>query len=91
MQFAGWCFIVSLLAELGGVGLIVCEALRMRSLLAKWEQRNPKRNPGGSWRQVLIMNRVMRLLFTARIRVTGAVALLLVGIIAGTVGNFASM
>lgn len=91
MPFAGWCFLVGLVAELGGVALIVCEALRMNALMKSWEKRNPRRNPGGSHRQVLVMNFVMKTLFRARIRVTTAVTLLVVGIVAGTIGNFASM
>jgi hypothetical protein len=91
VEFAGYCFIVALAAELGGVALIVCEAVRMRRLLDRWNRLNPRNNAGGSHRQIMLVNRVMQILFTARIRVTTAVALLTIGIVAGTVGNFASL
>ena len=89
--FAGWCLVVAAAAELGGVGRIIAEAVRMSVLMDRWNQRNPKHNPGGSYRQLLIVNKVMQILITARFRVAGAVALLIVGIAAGTVGNFASL
>ena len=91
MPFAGWCFLVAAAAELGGVGLIVAEAFRMRHLMRRWQEFNPRRNPGGSYRQVLIVNKVMQILITARFRVAWAVALLVVGILAGTIGNFVSL
>jgi hypothetical protein len=78
MPFAGWCFLVALFAELGGVALIVSEAIR-------------KRNAAGSYRQIAIVNKVMQILISARYRVAWAVALLVPGIAAGTVGNFASL
>jgi hypothetical protein len=91
MPFAGWCFLVAAAAELDGVVLIVAEAFRMKHLMRRWREFNPKRHPGGSYRQVLIVSKVMQILITARFRVAGAVALLVVGILAGTVGNFASL
>jgi hypothetical protein len=91
LPFAGWCFVVAFVAEVGGVGLIIAEAIRMRRLMQRWHDFNPKRNAAGSYRQITIVNKVMQILITARYRVAGAVGLLLVGIAAGTLGNFASL
>src|SRR4051812_28500399 len=41
MPLAGWCFLVALFAELGGVALIVMEAIRMRHLMRRWHEFNP--------------------------------------------------
>ena len=84
VQLAGWFFVVALLAELGGVALIVCEAIRIRRLSKRRQQANPNRNAAGSHSQVILVNKVVQILFTARIRVTGAVALLVIGIGFGT-------
>ena len=91
MSLAGWCFLVALFAELGGVGLVVAEAIRMQHLMRRWHEFNPKGNAAGSYRQIAIVNKVMQILISARYRVTWAVALLVVGIAAGTIGNFASL
>jgi hypothetical protein len=91
MSFAGWCFIVALLAELGGVALIVSEAIRMRHLMKRWQEFNPKRNAAGSYRQGAMVNKVMQILISARYRVAWAVVLLTLGVAAGTAGNFASL
>jgi hypothetical protein len=51
----------------------------------------PEAQAAGSYRQIAIVNKVMQILISARYRVASAVALLVVGIFAGTVGNFASL
>lgn len=91
MPFAGWCFLLAFIAEVSGGGLIIARAVRMRVLMPRWQDFNPRRNAGGSHRQIMIVNKVMQILISSRSRVAWAVALLLIGITAGTVGNYASL
>jgi hypothetical protein len=89
---AGICYVVSFLAEVGGVLLVVGEARKAVAVLRAWEAADNPLNMGqGTWAQVLLMNRVVRALLDARVRVTSAVVLLLVGVIAGTLGNFLTL
>jgi hypothetical protein len=93
MRFAaGLCYVVALIAELGGVLLIVREASKAAKVMREWDEADNPLNMGqGTWAQILLMNRVARALLNARVRVTTAVALLVGGIVTGTLGNFLTL
>ena len=93
MRFAaGICYVVAFLAELAAVLLVVREARVASGVMRNWEEADNPLNMGqGTWAQVLLINRVVRVLLDARVRVTSAVVLLVLGIVAGTVGNFLTL
>ena len=85
-------FVVACVAELGSVALIVREARTTATVLRRWQQaENPANQGQGTYDQQLLVNEVVRTLLGARARVASAVVLLVVGIIAGTVGNFTTL
>ncbi|MBM7804968.1 hypothetical protein JOD57_000805 [Geodermatophilus bullaregiensis] len=89
---AGVLFVIACLAELGSVVLIVREARTAAGVLRRWQRAdNPANQEQGTWAQVLLINEVVRTLLDARVRIASAVALLVVGILAGTVGNFLTL
>jgi hypothetical protein len=89
-----WAFawyVVGFAAECGGFVLIVSEALGSRSALREWVAANPNKNEDGSWGQMRLTNKVMLgLLGSTRRRFTAAV-LVGLGILAGFLGNLASL
>lgn len=85
-------FAFAFVAELGGVTLIVREARTANRVLALWvEADNPANEDQGTWAQVLLINKVVRTLLSARARATWAVALVTAGIVAGTAANFLTL
>lgn len=85
-------FLVACASELGGVVLVVREARSLRRVLAGWDEgSNPLRFGHKPEVQVTLMGDVVRAVLNARLRVTVAVTLLVVGIIAGTIGNFLTL
>ena len=60
------CFTVALLAELGGIWLLVSEGKRASYALVRWRDANPKSNPDGSWDQIRQINDVMERLLGSR-------------------------
>jgi hypothetical protein len=84
-------FVFACVAELGGV-LIVREARSTAMVLRRWRQADSPANQGqGTYGQQSLVNEVVRTLLGARVRITSAVVLLVVGIVAGTVGNFLTL
>jgi hypothetical protein len=85
-------FVVACVAELGSVVLIVREARRTATVLRRWQQADNPANQGqGTYAQLLLVNEVVQTLLDARVRIASAVGLLVVGIVAGTVGNFLTL
>jgi hypothetical protein len=85
-------FVVACVAELGGVALIVREARAASRLLRDWQRAdNPANSGQGTWAQMALVNEVVRTLLGARAGALTAVALLVAGIVAGTVGNFLTL
>jgi hypothetical protein len=85
------CYTVAALAEGGGVVLVVLEFRQSRRALQRWVKANPNDNQQGSWGQILELNGVITGLLGTRWRRLVAVGLIVLGIVAGTVGNFASL
>lgn len=85
-------FVLACVAERGVVVLIVREARRTATVLRRWQQADSPANQGqGTYDQQLLVNEVVRTLLGARVRITSAVVLLVVGIVTGTVGNFLTL
>lgn len=89
---AAVCYVLACLAELGGVALIVREAVTAKRVLTKWEAAdNPANDGAGTWDQAALVNKVASTLLAARAGAAWAVVLLVVGIITGTIGNFLTL
>ena len=89
---AAVCYAVACLAELGGVWLVVREGMTAHRKLLEWELAdNPVNEGKGTWNQVALVNGVVRVLLGARAGIAWAVALLVVGIVMGTVGNYLTL
>jgi hypothetical protein len=85
-------YLVAAVAESGGVVLIVLAFRENRKTLRDWINANPNKNEQGSWQQLLDLNGVViKLLGANKWRQINAVALIVLGIVAGTFGNFASL
>jgi hypothetical protein len=89
--FAGICFVVSALAELGGIALLVRQAGQARRQLEQWADANPKRHLEGSFQQQTLINPLVTGLLRERARPQTAIFLLVVGVLLGTVGNFLTL
>ena len=86
------CYIVAALAEAGGLVLVVLAFRNNRAVLNRWRLANPDNNDGGSWGQIAMLNRfVTDLLEQPRWRQRLAVALILIGIVAGALGNLTGL
>jgi hypothetical protein len=86
MTRTGWAvvlYVVSLAADLGGIGLIVRDVRRNTRRLAEWIGANPEGNAEGSWAQVSMLNRVVVDMLGGRPWRTVAVVLLVVGVVTG--------
>jgi hypothetical protein len=85
------CYVVAAIAEIGGWALVVLEFRDTRQALQKWLDANPANHAQGSYGQHLVLNDVMIGLLGSKPRRLAAATLIAVGIIAGTLGNFASL
>lgn len=89
--WAALLYSVSLAAELGGIAILVADLLRNRVEVRERKAANPNNNEGGSWLQMNLLNNVMLgLIGVTRWRIL-AVALLVVGVITGGIGNFVTL
>jgi hypothetical protein len=88
---AGVCFVVSAMAQLGGIALLVQQAQSARSELAAWEAANPERHEAGSFDQLMKLNPIVQRLLGDQTRPRQAVVLIVVSVVVGTVGNFLTL
>ena len=88
---AGICFVASALAELGGIGLLVRQASAAKAQLQRWLDANPERHIEGSYNQVALLNPLVTGLLQERSRPWTPIALLVTGVVLGTVGNFLTL
>ncbi len=90
--YAMICYAVAAAAEMGGLVFAVLALRENQAIRKLWMAANPKQNDGGSWGQMLLLNRaVPALLGKSTWQGRVAVVLIVLGIIAGTLGNFASL
>jgi len=89
--FAGICFVISAATELGAVWLLVAQARMAKAELSGWELANPAQNPEGSMGQLMLLNPVVTRLLGDQARPRTTVALLVIGVVVGLIGNFASL
>lgn len=86
------CYAVALLAESGGLVLVVLTLRADRSALLRWRAANPLNNEGGSYDQTPLVNQIVtQILDEPRWRQRVAVGLIALGIVSGALGNFASL
>ena len=83
------CYLVAVLAQLGGIALLVKEARRAGRVLGRWRAANPPgREPAGAQAE---LSDVVEHLLLDRFDRMAAVALVMTGVVAGAVGNFLSL
>jgi hypothetical protein len=78
-------------AEIGGIWLVVIEFRANQAAWREWDAANPKRNEGGSLGQIPLLNKIVSGLIGKSGRRVVSVGLLVLGVIAGTVGNYMSL
>jgi hypothetical protein len=86
------CYAVAAIAETGGLIFVLLALRENRSVMQRWVSANPHNNSQGSWGQLTLLNQLVPALLGAsswRSRV--AAGLVAAGILAGTLGNFASL
>ncbi|MDQ2846131.1 MAG: hypothetical protein M3Y77_07235 [Actinomycetota bacterium] len=84
-------YVLTLLAELAGFGLLFMEARAAGRALRDWQAANPKGNPEGSCGQVLMLNAVVPAMLGEPRRRWLAVILIGVGIVLGFAANVVSL
>jgi hypothetical protein len=82
---------IAFVAELSGIALVVTEGRRAQAALRRWRDANPNNNPDGAFGQQLELNGVMEHLLGSQANRRAAVALLVLGVVAGTLGNYLSL
>jgi hypothetical protein len=85
------CYTIGAVAELGALVVVIIEFWESRSALRTWNAANPEGGDGISYGQMDVLNKITIGLLGKRWRQVTAVALIFVGIVAGTLGNFASL
>ncbi len=85
------CFLVSLVSELVGVGLVASEARAASRALRDYLALNPQGHPGGTWAQASNLEPVIVTALGNQTKRVWAIGLLVVGVLAGTLGNFLTL
>jgi hypothetical protein len=85
------CFVVAFVAELAGVALAASEVRSASRALRRWKSANPAATERGSDDHLLRLDPVISGLLGNSFDRVAAVALILVGIVTGALGNFLSL
>lgn len=88
---AAVCYVIALLAESAGIVLVWLEAQGAQRALRKYLKLNPEGNPGGSYGQLAELQPVIVEVLGSRSKRWLAVGLLIVGVVAGALGNFLTL
>ena len=84
-------YLVAVVSELAGVFLLKRESTKARTAMDGYLAANPEKHAGGSLDQIAHLQPVVVTLLGNQVRRFWAVALIVLGILAGAAGNFVSI